>query len=122
MSQGRYYNQKKLDKKYLKAIGLDRSQRKLVMHDMTSQGQHFRMLGATGVNPVINPAPTVNNYGPVFGANTTFSANAPMLFSGNFTNVSNNSSSSNNGLSVPNGTKESALSNYQVKKLNDRKM
>ena len=98
MSQGRYYNQKRLDKNYLKMIEADPSQRKLVLHQITSQGQTHRMLGASGINPIINPAPTINNYGPVFGSGSSFTANAPMLFNGDNITTINNANTYNRGI------------------------
>ena len=101
MSHDRYYNrrQKKLNKKYLKRIQEDPSQSKLVFHDVMYQGQHHRQLGTTGYNPVFNPAPVVQNFGPVFGSNISIAA--PILFGGDYISNSNNSTTINRGQTVP---------------------
>jgi hypothetical protein len=118
MSHNRYYNQIKLNKKYLKGVQSDPSQSKLVFHDVMYQGEHHRQLGATGYNPVFNPAPVVQNYGPVFGSNLSISA--PMVFggvTGDYISNSNNSSTVNRGQSVPLvSNAKDFLSNRQFKR------
>lgn len=82
MSQVGKYHQPKLNKKYLRAINDDPKQRKLVFHDISYQGQHYRNLSATGFNPIFQPPQVVQNYGPVFG--NIGSVAAPMVFGGNY--------------------------------------
>jgi len=91
LSQVGKYNQPKLNKKYLRSINSDPKQRKLVFHDISYQGQHYQNLSATGFNPVFQPAPIIQHYGPVFS--TIGAMNAPMVFGGSYktNNHSNNS-------------------------------
>jgi hypothetical protein len=98
MSQVSKYHQLKLSKKYLRKINDDPQQRKLVVHDITYQGQHFRNLSATGCNPIIQPPQNIYNYGPVFS--NIGSIAAPMVFGGTYDHVTNNKNSLNQS-SIP---------------------